>query len=124
MRLDHAGFQSIGWGGINSIWGGGVGDIYSLFFLSDFLRLSRLAGEPIYAAVAHLIANGTQQLLSYPSDLMGFANIGMQPEGVALSNQGVDEGLITKGDIWGSLGWIYTAGIFGVHNYLVEKDVL
>jgi hypothetical protein len=55
---------------------------------------------------------------------MGFANIGMQPEGVALSNQGVDEGLITKGDIWGSLGWIYTAGIFGVHNYLVEKDVL
>jgi len=122
-RLDRAGFESMGWGGINSIWGGGVGDIYSLFFLHDFLCLSQLTGETIYASVADLIANGTQQLLSYPGNLMGFADIGMQPEGVSLCNQGVDEGLITKGDIWGSLGWIYTAGIFGMHNYLVAKDL-
>ena len=42
----------------------------------------------------------------------------MQPEGFGVCNQGIDEGMIAKGDIWGKLGWIYSAGIFGLENYL------
>jgi len=121
-RLDRAGLESTGWGGINSIWAGGVGDIYTLFFLSDLLRLSRLTHEPFFSAVSDLVANGTQQLLSHPGDLMGFADVGMQPEGIGLCNQGVDEGLIAKGDIWGSTGWIYSAGTFGLLGYLMGKE--
>src|SRR5215212_2367395 len=121
-RLAGVGVQSTGWGGINSIWGAGVTDIYSLFFLAEFVRLSRLTGDPIYSDVAELVAHGTQQILSYPGDLMGFADVGMQPEGISFCNQGVDDGLIAKGDIWGGLGWIYTAGTFGLNRYLREKE--
>ncbi|HZQ10604.1 MAG TPA: hypothetical protein VFD70_28755, partial [Anaerolineae bacterium] len=120
-RLARAGVESTGWGAINSIWGGGVGDIYTLFFLADLCHLAHYTGEPFYAQVAEWVAHGTQQLLSYPGDLMGFADIGMQPEGIGLCNQGVDEGLIAKGGIWGSLGWIYSAGIFGLGEFLKEK---
>ncbi len=117
-RLDTLGFKAAGWGGINSIWGGGVVDIYALFFLADFLHLSDLTGEPFYREAARLIAEGTQQLLSHPGDLLGYADIGMQPEGVGITSQGLDEGLIAKGDTWGSLGWIYQAGIYGLERYL------
>ncbi len=34
--------------------------------------------------------------------------------------QGMDEGMIQKGDIWGTLGWIYSAGIDGVDRYIRE----
>ncbi|MFN8563223.1 MAG: hypothetical protein U0703_16785, partial [Anaerolineae bacterium] len=77
--------------------------------------------EPFYADVAELVAYGTQQILSYPGNSYGFADIGMQPEGIAFCSQGVDDGLIAKGDIWGGLGWIYTAGTFGLSCYLTEK---
>ena len=30
--------RSVGWGGINSVWGVGVSDIYSLFFAGDLVR--------------------------------------------------------------------------------------
>jgi hypothetical protein len=117
-QLDTLHFQATGWGGINSIWGGGVVDIYALFYLREFHRLSDLTGEPLYRKVAQLIAAGTQQLLSYPGDLLGFADIGMQPEGVGITSQGFDDGLMAKGDIWGSLGWIYSAGTFGLDAYI------
>ncbi|PZE21616.1 hypothetical protein [Paenibacillus xerothermodurans] len=116
--LANAGFSTIGCGGINSIWGGGVVDIYSLFFLQELYELGQTVGEPFYCEMSKLIAAGTQQLLSYPDDLMGFADIGMQPEGFGVCWQGVDDGFIAKGDIWGTLGWIYTAGIFGLGRYL------
>jgi hypothetical protein len=118
-RLGEARLQSVGWGGINSIWGTGVTDIYSLFFLDDLVRLSRLTGEPLYEKVAELIAHGTQQILSHPGNTYGFADIGMQPEGSAFCDQGADDGLIRKGDIWGGLGWIYTAGTYGLSKYLL-----
>jgi hypothetical protein len=40
----------------------------------------------------------------------------------AFCDQGVDDGLIAKGDIWGGLGWIYTAGTYGLSLYLMETD--
>ena len=46
----------------------------------------------------------------------------MQPEGIAFCDQGVDAGLIAKGDTWGGLGWPYTAGTFGLHRYLTAKQ--
>lgn len=122
--LYQASFRSSGWGGINCVWGGGVVDIYSLFSLRDFYRLYELTGEAFFMRLAELIAYGTQQCLSYPGNLMWFTDIGMQPEGIALSNQGADEGLITKGSFWGSFGWIYSAGIFGLDNYLREKKLM
>lgn len=117
-----AGVNSLGWGGINSTWGAGVTDIYTLFFLADFVDLARLTGEPFFEAMADIVAHGVQQILSHPGDLMGFADIGMQPEGISFCPQGIDEGMIAKGDIWGGLGWIYTAGTFGVSRYLRAKE--
>jgi hypothetical protein len=117
-----AAVNSLGWGGINSTWGAGVTDIYTLFFVAEFVDLARLTGEPFFAAMADLIARGVQQILSHPGDLMGFTDIGMQPEGISFCPQGVDDGMIAKGDIWGGLGWIYTAGTFGVRNYLRAKE--
>ncbi|MGG6312113.1 hypothetical protein [Paenibacillus macerans] len=111
-------FNTIGCGGINSIWGGGVVDIYSLFHLRELHLLGIAAQEPFYVQMAEWIATGTQQFLSYPGDSMGFADIGMQPEGFGICNQGADEGMIAKGDIWGTLGWIYSAGIHGLGAYL------
>jgi hypothetical protein len=51
----------------------------------------------------------------------GFTDTGMQPEGIAFCDEGVDEDLIGKGDVWGSPGWIYTAGTYGLENYLDRK---
>ena len=120
-RVAAAGVRSTGWGGINSTWGAGVTDIYSLFFLDAFVRLSRLTGDPLYETVADLAAPGCQQILSHDGERFGFADTGMQPEGIAFCDQGVDEGLIAKGDTWGGLGWPYTAGTYGVHRYLTAK---
>jgi hypothetical protein len=117
----NAGVRSTGWGGINSTWGAGVTDIYSLFFLDAFVRISRLTGDPLYEAVADLAAAGCQQILSYEGERFGFADTGMQPEGIAWCDQGVDDGLIAKGDTWGGLGWIYTAGTCGLSRYLAAK---
>jgi hypothetical protein len=117
-RLARASVRSVGWGGINSVWGAGVTDIYALFFLEDLVRLRQLTGDALFTRIADLIAHGTQQILAYPGELHGFADIGMQPEGIAFCNQGVDDGLIAKGDIWGGLGWTYTAGTFGLIRYL------
>lgn len=109
-RLGKAGFDPVGWGGINSTWGCGVVDIYSLFFLADLIEVGDRAGVPVMRRVAELVAHGTQGLLSHPGRSFGFALEGMQPEGVALADQGCDVGLIHKGDLWGGLGWIHTAG--------------
>jgi hypothetical protein len=122
--LDHVGFKTVGMGGINSIWGGGVVDIYSLFHLYELDRLGLLTNKPFYRKMAEWIAIGTQQLLSHPQDKMGFTDIGMQPEGFAVCNQGIDMGMIAKGDIWGTLGWIYSAGIFGLGRYVDGKASL
>ena len=120
--LDRAGFRTVGTGGINSIWGGGGVDIYSLFHIEELDELGAVAGEPFFRRMAEWIAIGTQQLLSHPGDRMGFADIGMQPEGFGICDQGVDEGMIAKGDIWGTLGWIYSAGIYGLGKYLAARD--
>jgi hypothetical protein len=53
-----------------------------------------------------------------PGRLHAFADAGMQPEGISFCPQGVDEGLIAKGDTWGGLGWPYTAGTYGLGQYL------
>lgn len=116
--LGREGARSVGWGGINSIWGVGVTDIYSLFFAGDLLRLGRLAQEPLFAGIAQLIACSSLQMLSVPGAIHGYADLGMQPEGISFSSQGVDEGLIAKGDTWGGLGWPYTAGTYGLDEYL------
>lgn len=121
--LGRLNFHTVGTGGINSIWGGGVVDIYSLFHIEELDRLGAEAGESFFRDMARWIAIGTQQILSHPNDLMGFADIGMQPEGFGICNQGIDEGMIAKGDIWGTLGWIYSAGIFGLGKYLNYKGL-
>ncbi|CAM3390753.1 hypothetical protein [Marinicrinis lubricantis] len=118
--LHRHGFQTVGNGGINSIWGGGVVDIYSLFFIRELHELGAAVGDSFYEEMAAWIAVGTQQVLSHPGDMMGFADIGMQPEGFGVCNQGLDEGMIAKGDIWGTLGWIYSAGIHGLGLYLEQ----
>lgn len=116
--LYRANFKTVGNGGINSIWGGGVVDIYSLFHIEELDRVGEEAGEAFFRRMAEWIATGTQQVLSHPGDLMGFTDLGMQPEGFGVCNQGIDEGMIAKGDIWGTLGWIYSAGIYGLGKYL------
>lgn len=120
--LSEVNFKTVGLGGINSIWGGGVVDIYSLFHVKELYELGKLVNEPMFCQMSEWIAIGTQQLLSYPDNLMGFTDIGMQPEGFGVCNQGLDEQMITKGDIWGTLGWIYAAGIFGLGRYLDAKN--
>lgn len=72
--------------------------------------------------MAEWIAVATSQICSYPGDDMGFADIGMQPEGFGICPQGLDDGMIQKGGIWGTLGWIYSAGIYGLGNYLFKKE--
>lgn len=121
--LARVDFKTVGTGGINSIWGGGVVDIYSLFHIEELDLLGAEIDEPFFRSVAEWIAIGTQQLLSHPGDLMGFTDLGMQPEGFGICNQGIDEGMIAKGDIWGTLGWIYSAGIYGLGKYLESRKV-
>lgn len=116
--VSEAGVRSVGWGGINSVWGTGVTDIYSLFFAGDLVRLTQFDGDPVFAQIAELIAHASLQLLAVPGQLHGFADTGMQPEGIAFCDQGVDDGVIRKGDTWGGLAWPYTAGTYGLADYL------
>jgi hypothetical protein len=44
----------------------------------------------------------------------------MQEEGFACSDQGVDGGMIHKGDTWGALGWVFAAGTYPVWRMLNE----
>ena len=114
-------FQRIlyeGNGAINSIWCGGVVDIYSLFHIRELYLLGKEAEESFLIEMAEDISIATQQILSWSGDTMGFCDSGMQPEGFGICPQGMDEGMIEKGDIWGTLGWIYSAGISGMERYL------
>jgi hypothetical protein len=113
-----AAVRSLGWGGINSVWGVGVTDIYSLFFAGDLARLGAVAKIPLFGRIAELIAGSSLELLSRPGRLYGFADTGMQPEGISFCSQGCDDGLISLGDIWGGLAWPYTAGTFGLGDFL------
>jgi len=120
--LAVAGVRSTGWGGINSVWGVGVTDIYSLFFIVDLDRLGELVDEPMFQRVASLVAHSSLEILAVPENLQGFTDTGMQPEGISFCSQGVDDGLISKGDTWGGLGWPYTAGTYGLATYLSRRD--
>ncbi|BDZ45153.1 hypothetical protein GCM10025866_10620 [Naasia aerilata] len=112
----------MGWGGINSVWGVGVTDIYSLFYVADLHRLGVRLGIDRFVRVAELIAASSLQMLATPGRTHGYADVGMQPEGISFCPQGVDEGLIGKGDTWGGLGWPYTAGTYGLGEYLAAVD--
>lgn len=116
--LFSRGFCTKGMGAINSIWCGGVVDIYSLFHIRELYLLGKEAEESFLIEMAEDISIATQQILSWSGDIMGFCDSGMQPEGFGICPQGMDEGMIEKGDIWGTLGWIYSAGISGMERYL------
>lgn len=116
--VDAAAVRSVGWGGINSVWGVGVTDIYSLFFAGDLVRLGGVAKIPLFQCIAELIARSSLEILSRPGRMYGFADTGMQPEGISFCSQGSDDGLISQGDIWGGLAWPYTAGTFGLGDFL------
>lgn len=120
--LYEKGFKTKGLGAINSVWGGGVVDIYSLFHIRELYQIGVWRKHPLMCRMAEWIARATAQILSCFADDMGFADIGMQPEGFGICPQGADEGMIQKGGIWGTLGWIYSAGIYGLGNYLHEKE--
>ncbi len=115
-------FKTKGMGAINSVWGGGVVDIYSLFHLRELYAVGREKNHRLMCSLADWAAHAACQILSWPGDDMGFTDIGMQPEGFGICPQGADEGMIHKGDIWGTLGWIYSAGIYGSDKYLKEKE--
>ncbi|MDN3310463.1 hypothetical protein QWJ90_05940 [Microbacterium oryzae] len=119
--VGRAAVRSVGWGGINSVWGVGVTDIYSLFFADDLHRLGVMSGTPEFVRVAELVAHSSVEILSSPGQLHGFADTGMQPEGISFCDQGAYDGLIRKGDTWGGLGWPYTAGTTGLANYLAAR---
>lgn len=116
--LREKGFFTKGMGAINSIWCGGVVDIYSLFHIRELYLIGEKTGENFIKEIAAWISIATHQILSWPGDSMGFSDTGMQPEGFGICPQGMDEGMINKGDIWGTLGWIYSAGIGGMERYL------
>lgn len=116
--LFSRGFCTKGMGAINSIWCGGVVDIYSLFHIRELYLLGKEAEESFLIEMAEDISIATQQILSWSGDTMGFCDSGMQPEGFGICPRGMDEGMIEKGDIWGTLGWIYSAGISGMERYL------
>ena len=120
--LYEKGFKTKGFGAINSVWGGGVVDIYSLFHIRELFEIGVWRNHPMMCRMAEWIAVATSQICSYPGDDMGFADIGMQPEGFGICPQGLDDGMIQKGGIWGTLGWIYSAGIYGLGNYLFKKE--
>ncbi|WP_286278549.1 hypothetical protein [Naasia aerilata] len=100
----------------------GVTDIYSLFYVADLHRLGVRLGIDRFVRVAELIAASSLQMLATPGRTHGYADVGMQPEGISFCPQGVDEGLIGKGDTWGGLGWPYTAGTYGLGEYLAAVD--
>ena len=116
--LAEKGFRTKGMGAINSVWCGGVVDIYSLFHIRELYRIGKAVKEQFLCEVAGWISLSTHQILSSDYDDMGFADTGMQPEGFGICPQGQDVGMIRKGDIWGTLGWIYSAGIGGMERYM------
>lgn len=118
--LAEKNFRTKGMGAINSVWCGGVVDIYSLFHIRELYLLGKETENDFFVRMADWISIATHQILSWPGDSMGFADGGMQPEGFGICAQGIDDGMIEKGDIWGTLGWIYSAGIGGVKRYLQE----
>ena len=120
--LFDKGFKTKGMGAINSVWGGGAVDIYSLFHIRELYIVGKLRNHPLMCEMAEWISVATEQIVSRPDDTMGFTDIGMQPEGFGVCPQGIDEGMIHKGDIWGTLGWIYSAGTYGILNYLHTKE--
>ncbi len=120
--LFEKGFCTKGMGAINSIWCGGVVDIYSLFHIRELYLVGREVKDEFLMQMAGWICTAAHQIMSWPGDSMGFADVGMQPEGFGICPQGMDEGMIHKGDIWGTLGWIYSAGIDGVDRYLKELE--
>ena len=111
-------FRTKGMGAINSVWCGGVVDIYSLFHIKELHLLGRETGIVFFERMAEWISFAAAQILSCPRDRMGFLDTGMQPEGFGICAQGMDDGMIEKGDIWGTLGWIYSAGIGGMERYM------
>lgn len=115
--LEKQHFRTRGMGGINSIWGGGVVDIYSLFHIKELFLLGKTLHEQTFCDVAREIAISSTQFISHPGCSFGFVDYGMQPEGWGICSQGIDEGLIHKGDTWGSLGWIYSATIDGISRF-------
>jgi hypothetical protein len=119
-RLRSLSFRSRGWGGISILWGCGVVDNYSLWFLPGWMRLAELTGRGVFRDTSRLILHGTQQLLSLRGNLCGLCDQGMQEEGFACSDQGVDEGMIRKGDTWGALGWVFAAGTYCVWKALQD----
>lgn len=116
--LQEKGLHTKGMGAINSIWCGGVVDIYSLFHIKELYLIGKETGEKFMKDMAAWISVAAHQILSWPGDYMGFTDTGMQPEGFGICPQGLDEDMIKKGDIWGTLGWIYSAGIGGMERYL------
>lgn len=120
-RLAEFGFKTRGWGGINILWGGGVVDMYSTWFLNDWLKIYGSTGNIVFRDVAELILFGTQQMLSCPSRLF-LVGTGMQEEGFACSNQGIDNDMIAKGDTWGSLGWVFAAGTYPIWQVITQEQ--
>lgn len=118
--LAEKNFRTKGMGAINSVWCGGVVDIYSLFHIKELHLLGKETGNEFFKRMAEWISIAAHQILSWPGDGMGFQDSGMQPEGFGICAQGMDDGMIEKGDIWGTLGWIYSAGIGGMERYLQE----
>ena len=98
-----------------------MSDIYSLFFAGDLVRLGAEAEIPLFGRIAELIAWSSLELLSRPGKLYGLADTGMQPEGISFCSQGADDGLIAQGDVWGGLAWPYTAGTFGLGDFLTAR---
>ena len=77
--LFSRGFCTKGMGAINSIWCGGVVDIYSLFHIRELYLLGKEAEESFLIEMAEDISIATQQILSWSGDTMGFCDSGMQP---------------------------------------------
>jgi hypothetical protein len=115
LKTHH--FMTRGMGGINSIWGGGVVDIYSLFHVRELHLLGRECFHEEFVSCAREMVQASLQYVSSAREDFGFADSGMQPEGWGICPQGCDEHMIEKGDVWGSLGWIYSATIDGIDRY-------
>ena len=71
--LFSRGFCTKGMGAINSIWCGGVVDIYSLFHIRELYLLGKEAEESFLIEMAEDISIATQQILSWSGDTMGFS---------------------------------------------------
>jgi len=120
-RLANFDFKTRGWGGINILWGGGVVDMYSAWFINDWLRLYTSTNNTIFRDVSELVLTGTQQMLSRPGKLFDLIDTGMQEEGFACSNQGIDNNMIAKGSTWGSLGWVFAAGTYPIWQVITRN---